>query len=216
MGTPSIRISWLSSSGYVYTFLPYLGKQTTDALIYPDLPVTSRIVLHLYNNLQQSIPEATGYHMFTDRLYTSIILGQKLLDLQCYLKGTVMTNRKGIPFSMKSPKLRIGETIAYRKQEILLLAWRDKRVVSMLWTYGTPRSQVVRNRRVGDNRTQPVLKPSKIVQYNKNMGGVDLADQYTANLLLPSQNPKMVEETVFLGFGSIYYQCLYFIQSISS
>ncbi|CAD1475423.1 unnamed protein product, partial [Heterotrigona itama] len=64
-----------SSSGYLYTFLPYFGKQTTDALIHPDLPVTSRIVLHLYNNLQQSIPEATGYHIFTDRLYTSIILG---------------------------------------------------------------------------------------------------------------------------------------------
>lgn len=35
-----------SSSGYVYTFLPYHGKQTTDALIYPNLSVTSRIVFY--------------------------------------------------------------------------------------------------------------------------------------------------------------------------
>lgn len=110
-----------------------------------------------------------------------------------------MTNRKGIPFSMKTPKLRIEETIAYRKQEVLLLAWRDKRVVSMLSTYGTSRSQVVRNRRVGHNRTQSVLKPSTIVQYNKNMGGVDLADQYTAIYCFLRKTLKWWRKLFFWG-----------------
>ncbi|CAK9833061.1 PiggyBac transposable element-derived protein 4 [Anthophora retusa] len=188
-----------SLTGYVYTFLPYFGKQTTNALIDPDLPITSRIVLHLYNNLQQSIPGAQGYHIYTDRLYTSIILGERLLKLQCHLTGTIMTNRKGIPLSMKSPKLRIGETVAYRKEETLLLAWRDKRVVSMLSTGGTSRYQIVGNRRAGNNTAQPVFKPSIIAEYNKNMGGVDLADQYTSTYCFLRKTLKWWRKLFFWG-----------------
>lgn len=99
---------------------------------------------------------------------------------------------------MKSPKLRIGQTLAYRNNETLLLAWRDKRVVSMLSTWGTSKSEFVRSRRFG-NRAQPILKPCTIVQYNKNMGGVDLADQYTATYCFLRKSLKWWRKLFFWG-----------------
>ncbi|CAK9796374.1 PiggyBac transposable element-derived protein 4 [Anthophora plagiata] len=69
----------------------------------------------------------------------------------------------------------------------------------MLSTCGTSRSQIVRNRRVRDNRTQPVLKPSTIIQYNKNMGDIDLADHYTATYCFPLKTLKWWRKLFFWG-----------------
>ena len=53
-----------SETGYVYTILPYYGKITSEDLIRPDLPLTTRIPRHLYKKLLDKILEAEGYHMF--------------------------------------------------------------------------------------------------------------------------------------------------------
>jgi hypothetical protein len=43
-----------------------------------------------------------------------------------------MNNRKDVPAVMKKPKLKKGEKVAYRNNEnILLLAWCDKRLVTL-------------------------------------------------------------------------------------
>ncbi|XP_024220714.1 piggyBac transposable element-derived protein 4-like [Bombus impatiens] len=83
----SIRIYAMvdSETGYIYTTLPYYGSITSGNLIRPDLPVSTRIPLHLYQKLLDKIPEAQGYHMFTDRYYTSIPLAEELMKVKCYL-----------------------------------------------------------------------------------------------------------------------------------
>ena len=63
-----------SATSYIYSFVPYYGKITTEGLIQPDLSFTIRIVLYLYENLLHSVPEAIGYHIFTDRFYTNLRL----------------------------------------------------------------------------------------------------------------------------------------------
>jgi hypothetical protein len=79
---------------YIYTFIAYHGKITTESLIKPDLPFTSRIVLHLFSNLKESCPNITGYHIFTDHFYTSPTLATELSALKCHLTGTLLSSRK--------------------------------------------------------------------------------------------------------------------------
>ena len=94
-----------SQTSYIYSFVPYYGKITTDGLIKPELSFTSRIVLHLYNNLLTSIPEAAGYHIFTDRFYTNLILAKDLFENKCFLTSTIMPNQKGLPQEIKKTQV---------------------------------------------------------------------------------------------------------------
>ena len=41
-------------SGYICSFEPYFGKQTTESLPWPDQPFTSRIVLHFVDQVSLS------------------------------------------------------------------------------------------------------------------------------------------------------------------
>lgn len=69
-----IRIYVLAdtSNGYIYSILPYYGSITTEILIRPELPGTSRIVLHLYSTLLNKLPNPEEYHIFCDRYYSSL------------------------------------------------------------------------------------------------------------------------------------------------
>ncbi|XP_071054999.1 piggyBac transposable element-derived protein 4-like [Onthophagus taurus] len=45
-----------ANTGYVYSILPYYGSLTSEDLVRPDLPVTTRIVLHLCQKLLDNNP----------------------------------------------------------------------------------------------------------------------------------------------------------------
>ncbi|XP_046814105.1 piggyBac transposable element-derived protein 4-like [Vespa crabro] len=81
-----------SKSGYVYFILPYYGSITTENLPNPELPITTRIVLYLYQKLLEKILSVEGYHMFTDRYFTSLSLATELLKLKCHLTGMIKPN----------------------------------------------------------------------------------------------------------------------------
>ena len=72
--------------------------------------------------------------MFTDRYYTSILLAKELMKFKCHLTGTIKANKKDIPTFMKKPKFSDKKTFVYRKGKIMFLAWKDKRIVSLLST----------------------------------------------------------------------------------
>jgi len=87
-----------------------------------------------------------------------------------------MNNRKDVPAVMEKPKLK---KVAYRNNEnILLLVWRDKRLVTTLSTWSTSKSEPVRRKVRGRKEEEMVEKSSVIANYMKNMGGVDIAVQY--------------------------------------
>ncbi|KAI4497786.1 hypothetical protein M0802_007112 [Mischocyttarus mexicanus] len=95
-------------------------------------------------------------------------------------KGLAMCeNRKGLPKEIKKPNFSKKSTVAYRQNNTLVLGWEDKRVVTCLTTAGdTGMTTVKRITRGGVNIM--VKKPNIVVNYIKNMGGVDRADQYAS------------------------------------
>ncbi|CAD1469309.1 unnamed protein product, partial [Heterotrigona itama] len=108
-----------SNTGYICGILPYYGSLTTQTLIRPDLPVSSRIPLYLYTMLLNKSPDAQEHHMFTDRYYTSYILNNELRKLKYHLTGTILTNRKELPNAIRKPNLKQKLIIAYRKNNNL-------------------------------------------------------------------------------------------------
>ncbi|CAK9832783.1 PiggyBac transposable element-derived protein 4 [Anthophora retusa] len=197
-----IRIYVLSDARtrYIqYAMLPYYGSVSTECLIRPDLPVSSRIVLQLYYKLLNANPEAKGYHIFTDRYFTGISLAQELLKLSCYLTGTLKINRKYIPAVIKKPAVTKNNTVAaYRSGDILLLAWKDKRIVTILSSYDTSGTKIIK-RKVKEGGTVNISKPNVIINYNMNMGGVDKADQLASSYCFMRKSCKWWRRIFFWG-----------------
>ena len=187
-----------SASAYITAFVPYYGKSTTASLVRPDLPFTSRIVLQLCDMLSSSVNE-TGYHIYTDRFYTSPTLCEELRKKSFHLTGTVLPRRKGMPqdFRKKKQKPKLHEVIAFRQNDdTMALQWKDKRVITMLSTmYNTQCEDVVRT--MGPNTATTISKPVVISQYTKFMGGVDRADHYCGSYAFLRKTSKWWRKMFF-------------------
>ena len=168
-----------SESGYVSAFEPYFGKTTTDSLSRPDMPFTSRIVLHLVCKLLAKVG-GSGYHVYTDRFYTSYTLAKELLQNRVHLTGTVQKNRVGLPSEIKRLRLQNLQIRAYRHPEgILTLGWQDRRLILMLSTWHNV--DTVPHHRWRQGRQEDVEKPVVICDYTSHMGAVDRSDHYCAS-----------------------------------
>jgi len=84
-------------------------------------------------------------------------------------------------------------------ENILLLAWRDKRLVTILSTRIASKSEPVRRKVRGRKEDEMVEKPSVIANYTKNMGGVDTADQYSATYCFLRRTLKWWGKLFFCG-----------------
>ncbi|XP_046828679.1 piggyBac transposable element-derived protein 4-like isoform X2 [Vespa crabro] len=176
-----------SESGYLYSFLPYYGSITTENLPYPELPVTNRAVLYLYKNLQNSISEASGYHIYTGRFYSSVLLAKELLSQSCHFTGIIMTNGKYAPNCLKEGKLKKGDIVACRNENVLLFQLRDKKIVSMISTWHTVEIET-------KNKI-----PHIIQDYNKNMNGVNLANDCASVYCFMKKTLKWWRRLFFWG-----------------
>ena len=164
-----------STTGYVSVFEQYYGSQTTQSLIRPGLPFSSRILIHLCQQLIEAA-NGGGYHLFTDRFYTGYQLALELSQLKVHLTGTVQKSRKGLPSQAKKKmKLKKHEVVAFTNDnKVMFLAWQDKRQVLMLSTYHDTTTQTVnKTSKIG---TTSVEKPTCIIDYTSKMEAVDRAD----------------------------------------
>ena len=91
--------------------------------------------------------------------------------------GTLRTNRKGVPHSIKTSKLSKGDVVtATTEGDMLFLKWKDKREVSTIHDDCSVLKE--RHSRLVSGGTEEICKPYAIDQYNKFMGGVDKQDQF--------------------------------------
>ena len=96
----------------------------------PCLNHTTRVVLTLTQPLYNQ-----GYDVYTDRFYTSPLLALELEKVGTTLTGTVVSNRKGLPYAVREKRRRVrGETHTYRKGSMVCMEWTDKRTVIALST----------------------------------------------------------------------------------
>ena len=63
MGYTDIRTSRCKNWILIYN-TSYFDSITSDNISRPDLPVSTRIPLHLYKKLIDKVPDAQGYHMY--------------------------------------------------------------------------------------------------------------------------------------------------------
>jgi len=157
-----------SENGCVFSYIPYYGKTTTESLIRPDLPFTSRIVIHLAQDLQAHT-SGSGHHIYNDRFYTSSQLARELHEMKIHITGTVMASRRDFPSDLKKKKFREYELCAYQcDMKMMCLSFHDKRLVTMLSTFFGPRTQLI----TGYKKKQPVRfeKPDSYFRIHKVYG----------------------------------------------
>lgn len=153
-------------TGFILGFVIYTGADTDYKKF--DLGITGDIVAHL---LQPYFGK--GHVMYVDNWYTSPSLAEFLHDCDTGLCGTVKANRKGMP--KLDNKLRRGEVQVAHSDEWMALKWEDKRSVRMLTSvhefgFCSTGKQ--------DYKTKAdIVKPTCVVDYNRNMGGVDNLDR---------------------------------------
>jgi len=88
--------------------------------------------MHLVNELLQKT-SGSGYHLYTDRYYTSYNLAVELLKVNVHLAGTVQRNRKGLPPELsKKLKLKLHDVLAYATKTVMMLVWFDKCPMHMM------------------------------------------------------------------------------------
>ena len=157
-----------STSGYLVVFVTYDGHTESAGSLevlesvdddgnssshFADLMTMSKIILGMTARaglLNQ------GKDMYMDNYYTSPELVSELDSMDTYACGTQRISRRGVPCILKTAKLKQGETIFRRKENMLVLKFKDKRDVHMLSTIH-PANMAVTNK-VDRNKCEPIWK----------------------------------------------------------
>ncbi|XP_018371355.1 PREDICTED: piggyBac transposable element-derived protein 4 [Trachymyrmex cornetzi] len=157
------------SSGYILSFIVYTGADTDYEKF--GLGISGDIVAHFLKPYF-----GKGHVIYIDNWYSSAPLSVFLHEKETGVCGTVRKNRKGLP-NFKTP-LKKGESEVAHNNLWMVVRWFDKKEVYMITTvhefnYAETGKQEYTT---GAN----ILKPTCIIDYNKNMGGVDNVDRQLA------------------------------------
>ncbi|XP_014610408.1 PREDICTED: uncharacterized protein LOC106790182 [Polistes canadensis] len=116
-----IRIYVLADSETGYVYIVFFHTMENHSASLPTI-------------IRDQVPTAKGYHMHTDRYYTSIPLAQELRKMKCHLTGT-------------------------KRENTMILAWRDKRIVTLLSNWHNA-GMVATNRFIRGGTNEEIEKPS--------------------------------------------------------
>jgi len=144
------------------------------AFISGDTNKTAAIVLSLVEPLLKK-----GHTLWMDNFYNSPALAQRLKTLKTDCVGTLRLSRKDVPQSVKEKKLKKGELVAQHSGPVSVLKWKDKKEVTMISTYHGQDTRMMLTK-----CRQEKQKPVSVLDYNENMGGVDLKDQFLQHYIL--------------------------------
>lgn len=151
-------------TGYILDFIIYTGSRTEIKEIDPKLGKSGNIVMTLTEPYWNK-----GHRLYTDNWYSSPLLYDALFDRKINCCGTVKHTRQFMP---KFDKTKEKGTVQYFATErMLALKWTDKRDVHMLTTMHNNSTRMTQT-----SRGIEVEKPTCIIAYNENMGGIDKTD----------------------------------------
>ena len=114
------------NNGYLYDFQIYTGRVSNNT----EKDLSSRVLMDLVRPIANK-----GHHIYCDSFFSSPALFKQLVESGTYACGTVKSNRKGMPLSLRTTKLKTqGEIVQLQKGELLATGWRDKRTLNVLST----------------------------------------------------------------------------------
>ncbi|XP_071256255.1 piggyBac transposable element-derived protein 4-like [Salvelinus alpinus] len=156
--------SWVAcdaKSSYAWKMQVYTGKAAGGG---PEKNQGARVVL----DLTEGLP--AGHNVTCDNFFTSYELGQRLLERDLTMVGTVRKNKPELPPALLQSKGRqvSSSRFAFTPTATLVsyLAKRNKNVLLLSTRHAEPD--------VSDRRDR---KPALILDYNCNKGGVDNLDK---------------------------------------
>ena len=136
-----------------------------------------------------------NHDLYFDYYRSSPKLLKDLVSKNTYACGTIRVNRGVFPDDLKNAKLAPREALFVQEGNIIASHWKDKGdlfVISAIHNnkcYDIPR-----------RRSDTILKPKMILEYNKFMGGVDKCDQYLSYYLLRRKTIKWWKKVFFRIF----------------
>ncbi|XP_063236268.1 piggyBac transposable element-derived protein 3-like [Bacillus rossius redtenbacheri] len=166
-----------SSSGYIQCFEFYSGKDKNSR---STLGPVGDTVMRLCHDIK-----GKNHKLFIDNLFTSLPLIRKLRSDDILVLGTLRINRApGVAEKLVPGKLlqRGSSTVATSDDNITVVIWMDNKEVHTISSFAgaQPESEVHR----WDRKAKAILeipRPFSIGEYNRHMGGVDLADRMIAH-----------------------------------
>ncbi|KAK4315417.1 hypothetical protein Pmani_013334 [Petrolisthes manimaculis] len=182
-----------SASGYIWNFKLYSGISQP----------TSGTVLDLLEQL-----EGFGYQVYMDNYYNSVSLCQTLFEQKVFVCGTLRLVR-GAPkdlqqLSKKKQNMKYDEIQARHNDNVIVLLWKDKRIVNMVSTFHDARTilKEVNTKEKGRNGKfhrvmKTIHKPLMVEDYNRHMGGVDHYDQMVQYYPLLRRTYKWTRKFMF-------------------
>ncbi|XP_015922720.2 piggyBac transposable element-derived protein 4-like [Parasteatoda tepidariorum] len=113
-----------------------------------------------------------GHAVFMEKKFNSYGLAAKLLEQNTYCTGTLSKKRNDNPNCIFAKKLKKGDNVSQCHNGVHVGKWKDRKEINYISTEFPNKMQEVITRH-GTMRTKPVA----IINYNKNMSGIDLQDQ---------------------------------------
>ncbi|KAG6438653.1 piggyBac transposable element-derived protein 4 [Manduca sexta] len=174
-----------SATGYLFSFIVYTGKQTSVEINQAPNELSSfAIVKRLMGPLLNK-----GYKLFMDNWYNSPLLARFLKRNGTDCVGTLRPTRKDVPYLIANAPLMRGQLVARHAGDVCVLAWEDKKRVTMI---STCHGSATGLPRIHTNSKRPIaFKPQVVLDYNRSMGGVDLKDQMLEPYLIERKRGKL-------------------------
>ena len=161
------KLYTVASDGYLLDFRIYRGKGGYDS--------PQNVLHHVVVDLVQHWQGANRW-LFFDNLYTSPDLCDELLQMGIRSCGTCRPNRAGLPADLKTERQRLGkgEFVCWQRGQLGCVLWNDARPTAFLCTHR--RVDSVTHIPASDHMPA-TRRLSVAMDYNKNKGHVDVADQ---------------------------------------
>lgn len=184
-----------AKSGYVLDFQVYTGASGGEKTA-----KTPHLAKRLCRNSWMEPYQGEGHCLFIDNFYTNPSLLLELLEKGTHCTGTVHTNRKNFPKALKpDSKHPMGSFrfATYRKAKLTAAWWRDRRDVYVMSTMHNLSATTILKWPKGGHQKKPTPCPTTIVDYNKWMGCVDLANQLLSYYSMTNRQTLKLWKKVF-------------------
>lgn len=190
------------SGGVIHDFIPYTGSiQAVNKEGVPDLGASSNIVLQL----AETIPSNRNHLLYFDNWFNAVPLQKHLAERGIWCCGTIRPSRlPGLSFQSDKDMKKEGRGTSEEWKssgdgcELTAIKWLDNKGVTMLSSFAE--SQPTHTACRYDKAAKQVVEipqPNIVKLYNKNMGGVDLADCLLSLYRIPVRSKKYYHRLIF-------------------